>query len=77
MPVARVRRWISAPRARAPAAMAIVMSAGATCPSATVRKAAFTPFVSRKGWWLAIVVFVVFAALLFLALHYNLLSTRT
>jgi hypothetical protein len=30
-----------------------------------------------KGWWLAIVVFVVFAALLLLAHHYNLLSTRT
>jgi hypothetical protein len=32
---------------------------------------------ASKGWWLAIVVFVVFATLLFLALHYNLLSTRT
>ena len=55
-------------------------------PAIPIPKAAPAPFSfatetpqkpTPKGWWLAIVVFVVFAALLLLAHHYNLLSPRT
>ena len=54
MSVTRTRRWIAAPFWRAPCAIALVLSAGATWPSVKVRNAASTSLVSRNGWYWAI-----------------------